>query len=82
MYLTLRQAEALWAAREEGSALALLSTAPHSGSYRRMIKHLRERGLLTDYNIITAFGMGELARYEAKHKLNPRTKRNPGGRWV
>lgn len=81
--ITKRQAEALWAARHEKTALNLRTTEKgRGGGFRRMLKGLQERGLLGPKFQITPYGDLLLDGYLRGHKLNPRTKGNPTGRWA
>lgn len=86
MHLTMRQAEALLVARDEGSALLLLTTTPRNGPFISMIKRLKNVGLLTISATITRRGIEELEWYERRHRrgkpLSPRTAKNPKGRWA
>lgn len=81
--ITLRQAEALWVAREEGRATNLITTERGAGGgFKRMLKVMVGAGMLGPRFAITEFGATILKGYEAHHKLRPRTKSHPDGRWA
>lgn len=81
--ITLRQAEALWAAQHEGRADALLTTEKRAGGgFWRMLGGLKSAGMLNQTLGITKAGSKALATYLLTHKINPRTKGNPTGRWA
>jgi hypothetical protein len=65
--MTKRQAEALWVAREVGSALYLHSTSPHSGSFKGMLRGMRDAGMLSDTFTITPAGASLLENWESEH---------------
>lgn len=71
--ITQRQAEALWCARERGSANELVGI--NKGSARRVLYSLIGEGYLVGFKI-TDLGREALAHYEAHHRkpLNPLTK--------
>ncbi len=90
--LTLRQAEALWAAKHEGSATTLDVTKKtrskgrghgSGGGFRRMLAQLRDRGLLDAKNALTSDGWFALEQFElARGKsLDPQTVNKKTGRW-
>jgi hypothetical protein len=71
--ITHRQAEALWVARETGSALNLAFAS--KGGPRRIFYNLQREGYLKGFSI-TDEGMAELERWERHHRrpLSPLTK--------
>lgn len=75
--LTQRQAEALWAAKNHGRADTLYTTERGSGGgFRRMLREMREQGLLTSTLGPTDYGLELLADWESTRTLKPRLKRH------
>lgn len=72
--ITTRQAEALWVAKHYGDAKLLKSTAPHSGSFKRMFTVLKGRSFIEPTGGITIKGEAALEEWAAAH---PRTNLRP-----